>query len=558
MWKRLVTFFVAAIVLALAAAAFAATVMPLPDDLVGLIPEGSGALVAISSVNELADQYVAILAAVGESDTSREDVLQTIGDLLAGLQDFVDLDKPLVVAAGIPNIMMGQSPPITYLVPLRSGIKDYDGFGGEDIAVRRAAGSYLALSTDPLYEPSASRPELVAGLADGVIAGTLDFALVNATVGPMVDMGLAMAASGEDNDPAAAVALADVVHKLMDSVTRLDMSLAHDGEFLTEHTAVQVKPGSALDPGPQPDFQRALALSGLLPDDVDFVQATAVDYRRISQSFEDYYVMSVTESLEGLDDEQVAQYSAWVRRYLDNMEVWSQPSVAAFHIDGVELTAYEILEAADADKTVAWLNEIIGEMTDLNIGFNMTRQGDKKIGGVKFSVWDVSYDAEILAAVMPTDEGPDLTGMGRTQAQQMIAVMQKITAPVYLGAGEGKVFLATAKDTEDLARMVKKARRQQQPRALVKAIAAKSGPACHQVIAGDMMAILNWVASIYSELSSAEQEIFADHPIPFEVSVAVSADSWGMDVGMDLNALGRLVQVVQELEALDEDAGQDD
>jgi len=536
--------------------ALAAESVDLPADLVSLLPENPAALVAMSSLNELADEYVNITRAVG-AESTREDVFAIFGELLPNAAVVLDLDKPLVVAVGLPNIMAGENPPFTYILPLRPGFKDYESLGGDGVMVRRTAGRYLALADWAGYSPAAEAPALLAGLTPAAVAATVDLAQIIQTFGPFVDMGLAMIPTEEDEDPALMAALADAVHAGLASLNRWDMSLDHDGGYLSLYNGLKVNPGSALDLGPQPDFDRALALSGALPADADFLQVVALDQSRVMQAFEEYYVLSMQNSLVGLDDEQATKVGAWFRDYMDQMVIWASPMAAALSIDGPQLAAHAVFEPADPAAATT-LTQLLDEMNDLGIGYSLTRQKDRKIAGVKFRMWDVEVDEDQVAKMMPESTGPDVMGAERMQAGQMLAILEKVTAPVYLGTDHGRLFLATADDTADLARMVKNARHKGKPRPLVAAVAAKSGPACHQVLAGDLLSVMRWMTGVVDELEADDLAFLTGVSIPFEASVTVDEPGFGVKMGMDVSSLGQLVAMVQAMEEADDDGGHDD
>ena len=128
--------------------AFAAEKFELPKDLRSLLPGQAAAFVALTSVNELADQYAEVLNALDEeTEASREDVFEMFDHVAANFTEYVNLDRPLGMAVGLPNLMAGSDPPFTIIVPIREGIEDVESLGDNaEFAVTVFEGEYLALS----------------------------------------------------------------------------------------------------------------------------------------------------------------------------------------------------------------------------------------------------------------------------------------------------------------------------------------------------------------------------------------------------------------------------
>lgn len=538
---------------------FAAGNFELPLDLQSLLPEQIAAVVAISSTNEFADQYEELLTAMNEDEEiSREDVFELFDHVADNFTTYVNLDRPLVMAVGLPDMMGGGDPPFTIILPVREGIEEVAELSEDDEFAKSVfEGEYLALSTDPAYTPSQITPSLVEHLPAGVLSGTLDLESVILNFRPFVEMGLAGIPTRPEGAPTdsipgfsieEATALAETVRKVMDSATRLDLSLDRDRDLVTWHTGLGVKPGSALDPGPQPDFERALALTAALPEDQDFLQVLALDQTRMFTHFQDYYLIMMKNSLGGMSDDQADRYGAWVEKFIASMELWAQPMAAALHMEENSMAVVAVMESDDAEAAVAELSEILTGMNELGIGYALTRRDDEKVAGADFHVWDVDIDLAQFEAVMPHHEGPAMTGTARMQAEQVVSILRKVMPRIYVGNKDGRVFMASDGDPEALARTVKRAGKRSQPVHAVADIAAKAGPGCQQIVTGDLLAILNWVTELMEELDEEQRVVFAGNPIPFQAAVTIDGQDFGFDMGMDLPALSALIQAVEEME----------
>ena len=203
MTKRLLSLLILVISLAIFQSAFAAGLFELPADAQKLLPADPAAVVGIASVNELLDQYMDVQTAFEEEGKgSREQLLEAFEQQLPRFAEFVDFDRPLVLAAGLPDLMTGGDPPLTYILPLKADFQDRDNMLAEaGFASHAIAGNYLAISTVPEYVPAATPPALSGHLAAGVIAMTLDLEMVVLNFGPFLEMGLAGIPTRTDENP---------------------------------------------------------------------------------------------------------------------------------------------------------------------------------------------------------------------------------------------------------------------------------------------------------------------------------------------------------------------
>jgi hypothetical protein len=134
------------------------------------------------------------------------------------------------------------------------------------------------------------------------------------------------------------------------------------------------------------------------------------------------------------------------------------------------------------------------------------------------------------------------------QAEQMVSILRKVMPRIYIGAKDGKVFLASDDDTEALAQTVKRAGKRGKSNREVADIARDAGPGCQQVVTGDLLAILNWVTELMEELDAEERVVFEGNPIPFQAAFTVNEQDFGFEMGMDLPALSALIKAVEEME----------
>ncbi len=531
----------------------------LPEDMQKLLPADATAIIAVSSVNELADLYLSVLMVVDEDNTaSTSDVTGFMNELLPSFKTVVDLDRPLLVVAGLPNLMGGGEPPFTFILPMRSDFEDFSSLqAGGSYAHFAFEGNYLAASNEPSYAPAPTPPNLAQYVPDGVITMTLDLETVITNYRPIAEMGLASIPTRLDGEPAndqvafsqaEAQAMGKAANLLMDSITRLDLGLGRDGDLIKWYSGMGFKAGSALDPGPQPAFESALELTRALPAGSDFTTVIAMDQTGVFESFQELYLISMRSALQEMEPDQATRYSAWVEDYLAAADIWANPMAAALRLDEAGVAAHMVMESADADAHFESLTNILTGVHELEIGYSLIRLDDVKIDGVKFRSWDIEFDLDQFETVMPQTPAPSLVGTERLQAEQMTSILRKIMPRIYLGTKGDKLFMASDADTEALAEMVKATGKRGQPMADVARIARNGGPDCQQVITGDWLAIIKWVTDLLEDMDQDDQVVFADNPVPFEGTLTIEELSSGFDVGLDLPAISGLIRAFEEMD----------
>ncbi|MCB1185310.1 hypothetical protein KDM41_17970, partial [bacterium] len=526
--RRPITILTGLILLLAAATAFADG-FAVPDDARRLLPGETTAVVAVASLDEVLDEIVTLAHRFDpDSDVQRDSILADMGDDFATLAELVDPRRPLFLAGSLADPMAGTEPPLVFVLPKAAGA---------DLAKLPAAatrhgpalteGGYFAISSIPGYVPGPAASDLAAHLPAGVVSVSLDLGTVVTDYGAFLEMGLAGIPTRPNgtppNDTGAmtedeAAAMAEALRAIAASVERLDLALGRRDNLFTSHLGLGVKPGSALDAGPQPAFATALDLTGALPADATLWQVVALDQTRIFASFRDYYLVSLGQSLGGLSGPQREAYEAWVADYLDAMDLWARPLAAGLTPDGESMLSHAVMAHDDPAAALDRLAALIDGLGSLDIGYQLTPRDPSELAGVPFRSWDIAFDLARFEAAMPDAGNPAMTGAARMQAEQLVSIMRKVVPRIQLGAGRDHLYFAATTDTDDLAKMVRRIEKGDfgRPRADVSRVAAAAGPACRQVVVGDLHGLMQWVTDIMSEIDADEKATLLAHPIPFE------------------------------------------
>lgn len=532
--------------------------MSLPDDLRRLIPADAVAIVAVKSVAAV-DQMVAKVAAqFPDEENSMPSLVEMLSDQMPALLDYLDTTKPLAVAVGMPNLMMGGMPDLTYILPLQRGVAVDDSLGAQwGFPEQIQSGQYLALSSAAVQAPAEELSDLSDHLAAGTASATLDISRLYEEFGAFLEMGLAgipVRATGTEPDSTDAMSIeeAEVVKELLRSsvasLSRFDLSLDLSGDEISVYAGLAVVPGSVLDPGPQPEFGRALALTRALPNEADFLQVTAMDYTFLMDTFRDYYLMVAGQSMVDMEAEQRALYDTWVENYLNDLEIWTHPMATSLRLADSQMAFHGLMEMNDGPAALEQLTNTFAELSAIDMGYLVNRQSDETVAGVNFRVWEVDLDLETIESMVTDQRPPAMSGADRMEPAQMISVLRKMMSRIYIGTADGLLFLASDDDTEALAEMIEKSRKQGKPEANIARLADASGEHVQQIITGDMMAVMNWFTEWLEEMDNEEREVMKGNPVPFSAVATIFAGETGVTFKTDMAALSGLMRAFVELD----------
>jgi hypothetical protein len=574
MLKRVI--FVGCLILLTAGTVWSADdTFPMPEDMLKLMPADPAFIFAVTSVNDLDQQWQLIEEMLddGSADNETIDLIDMFREEIPHFDEYADPDRPLAVVVGLPDMMGEAEPGIIFIVPIRESFTDREELGIEGVDIL-FEGNYLAISSTPGYAPATVIPELARNLTPGFVTARLDLEMILATYGPMVEMGLAAMPMGPATPdtsetgeivpaagmtPEEAAALGDMARTIMASALRLDLALRVEGETLTLHSGFAVSAGSPLDPGPQPSFEDALQLTRLLPSGGNIIQTMAMDQTRQFEVFKGYYLASLNRATAGMPPEQGAAYRAWVENYVASMDLFANPLAASMRMSSKGMTANMVMDCADPPATLERFAGLFDGLSAADIGIRLKKMPTGKVAGAEVRSWVVEYDEEKLAELGSDPMNPQLSGAGRLQAEQMVAILRKVTPNVNMATRGNYLILSADPNPANLAHMIQMAgQRRGAANPEVAAIAAKTGPACQQVVVGDLMAILAWITEWMEELNEKEYAAIKGNPIPFTGAFTIEVGNYGADWSMDMPAVQRFVKAMTEMEAFEDLYDNDD
>jgi len=568
-----------ALALLLAASWAVAGTIELPKDLQELLPADLGALVCFTSVEELDAQLADLVKALEEEDSEEvPDLTGWLTEQLPRFDEIVDTGRPLAVAIDFTPVMMGQEPYLTFVVPMKASFTERDSLGLDAPTSSFAIqGDYVAVHTGPGFVPGGGIPGLAQNLAPGVMTANLDLEGLMLTYGPFIEMGLAAIPVGvAESDTMAdgtvvsnpgmtqeeADALAEMIRTLTTSVKRLDLGFGAEGGRMAMTSRLDMMPDSPLAPGPQPDFEKALELTRLLPDGGNFLMAIAMDMGPQFEVFEDFYILNMRRESEKLGPEQGEKYAAWFEQYLGSKDLWANPMAASYRFGDEGMIAHMALESKDAAGDLDQLVGLIEGLSEVGMGVTLHPVEVPEVDGIEVRSWTVEIATDEMMGFTGSPTSPELSGMGRMQAEQMTAIMQKIVPGLSLCSRGDYILIAADDDPARLTGMIQAAgQRRGAANPDAARVAKAAGPGVAEIVSGDLMAVLTWVTEFMEEIDDEEWDTIKGNPIPFDGAYTIEGNRFGFTMNMDVSAMQDLIRALDEMdldEGFDDDDDEDD
>ncbi len=489
-----------------------ARAMDLPPDAAGLLPADAAVVVVLRS---LADAERAWPQGGGEADDPkglRAKAWRGPGSWLAeaapDLMHHVDPLRPAALAMTIAPPMSGKPMRLVAILPLVEKARDpyfLERLGGDVRVLLR--GGYGAVCSDPEWEPGDTPPPLAAGLPDGAIVARADLKGIIANMRPMVEMGLGMMAAGLGEaapdstgtpalprpGPEQVAAMQDFARALMDALVRLDLTLDRGPSGHRLDGVLEAAPGSMLDWGPQPDFGRALSVSGLIPPGMPMVQAAAVDMTPLLDRLAPFYGALQSMSLASAGGQTA--FGGQARGLLDLMRNWQNPFAVGFAMgrQGMRLhSAYAMADPGAAlDATIARYRDLTGPGSPMSFEEGPAEETD----GVPVRTFTLKFtppEADPAAA--------DTAG----SLPAVFELLRTFYPPVRAAAMPGLALMVMDQDPTAMREMIARVRASAgAPHPYLATLAARFGPDTRAVVAGDIAALISDVFALIAQLGES-------------------------------------------------------
>jgi hypothetical protein len=346
--------------------------------------------------------------------------------------------------------------------------------------------------------------------------------------------------------PEEAAALGELMGVLMDSVRRYDLAVDVDDVELNLAARVDLIPGSPLEPGPQPDFARALALTGALPDDAPVKMALAMDQTRQMDVFADYYLAAMHGDLQRLPGDLATGIATWFEGYLANYALTNVPTAVGggFGPAGIELHA--VMAAADP---AALLTHFEGQLTtlgDLGVGLTVTPVDPLVLGVATVHGWDLAWDDELMAAVLAAADSAAVAPTGG-QMMQTFGILRELAPGLRVAEVGGLVLITTTTDPAGLGEVVADVLDPRQPDAQLAALAKAGGRHTVEAIRGDVAQIMATVFEVMHGMDPALTEELRSRSLEVTGVATVDGPRVGFQGSLDVAGLRSAVATLKHM-----------
>jgi hypothetical protein len=544
----------------------------LPDELIQLMPADPDVLVVFPSAHELDRAWADLRVLIAEMDDDQDEELPGLKELMTREQPemvaAIDWDKPLAMTLNLPNMMMGQEPVFAFIMPVGDQEMDFEALAAElKVATVKRLGDYLLFSQDPEFVMATAPSPLLDRLPRGTVAMCANLQTMWKQFSPMLDFALMAATApkpapeGEDSppqpemSPEQVAALGDMVRTVMDSADILALGADLRGHDLSFTEVFVTIPGTVLDPGPQPDMQKALELTRLMDPDADWVGAYALDVNDQIQVYKEFYLLNLQEQMMALETEMDIDLAGVMEDYFATLHQFMVPGAFAMDLQGEQLDMAYVMATSDGQAIIERQMESQAKYGEA-LPFLVTKDlPEEKIRGHKVEGWDFEWDADQLGAMMTKELKDQPVDEDTAEILQAVTGMyQRFMPGMRMLATDDHFFVVMGRDTAPLKDMVEKARKNKgRIHKGLQKTAQQSGAHCQAVFQGDLATVLTMVFEMVEEFSKEDLAAMKLDPMPLSYIVRIDDLAYGVDYQVDLTGLPRFVKAIQELEELEDD-----
>ncbi|MFO7654869.1 MAG: hypothetical protein R6X25_13790 [Candidatus Krumholzibacteriia bacterium] len=527
----------------------------LPEDARALVPAGATAVVGFTSLAEVDDFWRELTGSDEESPAAA--IRSTAPDLAGYIRD----DRPVGVAVTLTAPMSPQPVSFTLVLPVQREALNPPLLrtlaGDMKTAVR---GEYVGISNLALYEPSGAAA-LASDLPAGTMTGRMDVASVVAAYRPLVQLGLTAlsqpgavgwgadsAAPPPELEPQQVAAVQEFVLELLDGLQTLELGLENGDRLQVVTGSLAVAPQSLLDPGDQPDFQRALELTRFLPADAPLLQASTRDATRLMRSFTPVWELIIDLNARDVPAETAGAYAEWMRSSLDVSRRWMHPHAFSLSLAPEGLRMIGVLEHPEPERVMEEMMSLYTGVAGLGTGITVRELDPLTVAGVRARRFDLAVDPEQLGAVTGADSvAADPAEQAQT-AQAIAAFVEQLYPTFWLAALEGHLLIVADPAEQALADLVQAVRSGGgRVNERVRESAREAGEGTTSVTLGDLRQFLTafagWVEAMGEPLPDLSGE-----PLPFVAMTGAVDTRLTFRVEADLPAFAALMDRLEEIE----------
>ena len=306
-------------------------------------------------------------------------------------------------------------------------------------------------------------------------------------------------------------------------------------------------PGSVLDPGPQPSFADAVALTKYLPDDAAYLSVSAVDLAAQLDRFPALAEFLLQAATTEMSAEIADPYRAWLEQILATARYWSQPAVQTTDITDAGFRYVLFLQDDDASATLNRLVSSYLALGTLDLGVTLAEVGTREIAGHTASGYRMTFDPAVLAAT--TDD--TLSALAYEDLLDLQA-MFGLVVPVFwvTTAGDLVIVCGDPRGESALAELLQAVQTDgaRVPEAVL-AAHTWAGEQTQYLVVGDLRRMLTGLLSVWTA-TGEEAPLVPPAGDPIDICWAVGVGEQRLEAAarIDLAELLGFIALLEELE----------
>ncbi len=524
----------------------------LPRQMKSLLPATADLVLAVSSLEELDNLWLDLLP------ENPDQTIPSVSDLLLGLDSewvqHLDPEKPLLLVVNLQSPMGGSPYFLTGLVALKDKNLDLASVPGLEKFNFIQKDRYLAVSTNPTFEPATERPDWFDNLDAGLVSATVDLASIIETYRFLIEMGMTQMenqATQEDNPTVSTEdtqAIIKMVHALLNSAVGIDFTLTRNGETVAKDFVFRTKPGSELSPAPQPSFAAALELTRFLPGGENLLSVSAIDPSKQMALFQDFHLASLHSTTDDMEPETAKRVLDWYTNYLAAMRLTFVPSATTLRFEKNNSSFQTIFQSNDPAADWTRLVDLAQGLTGLGLGLDLLPLDTQSFKGHEIQAWTLEWNEGELEGLL-ADEEAQLPG-NPLLSSKMVTALRFLPGKIYLSHHDDYLLYCGGPDSglmEDLIQRVAKGKGKIDPR--LKKVDSQRGGHVQLASTGDLNILIALIAELLEEMGE-DKEVpwLTDQPLPFLETMEIDGPDYRVHFEMEEPALRTLLKAALDWE----------
>ncbi len=515
----------------------------MPRDMKALLPASADMVLAVSSLNELDELWRQILPDSPDRETAS--LSHFIGTIDPEFTEYIDRDKPFLAVFNLQAIMSESPFQITGLMALKDKNFQMDMVPGLEKFSPVRKGSYIAVSTDPSWAPAHEEPLWAEALEGGVLSGSIYLGNIIEANRFLMEMGLSMLEDPAlDSTTESTIASAKILRSLLNSTQSLEFKLTQDDQTLSKDLVLQTKPGTALEPGPQPSFDDALQLTRFLPGGESLLSVSAFDQSKQADLYKDYYLASLQTTMDQMEPAVAQRYQAWYKDYLEAMEISFAPSAMTLRFEKNNSSFQNIIQSDNPETQWNQLVELGNGMNEFGMGLELIPVAVPPFKGHDIAGWAIVKNEDDCMRVLA--QRGNMPFEGPVNNTGLFSILRFLPDNVYLARVDEYLLFCGGNNLRLMKELIS---RVDEGKGKVDPRLKNHGRHVQFASVGDLNALWAVLIEMTEDLAGQEDlPWLSDQPLPFKQTYEIDGSTYQFHLEMEKSTVRSLIKGIMDME----------